>query len=165
MRIDDLINKLGARKKNIEDFTFRGRLIPPSAQITLDVKGVGKALDAFKDAFKDPKLVRAIAVKLEQALTKAIQENRWPSASGGNVDIVDTGALLASQQVQIEGSNIKISYGVDYAGIVFYGGYIQPYGNPNARPVYLPPRPWTDVLQTEFDYESEILPILISFLK
>ena len=31
--------------------------------------------------------------------------------------------------------------GFDYAAIVYYGGYIHPYGNPDVK-IFMPARPW-----------------------
>jgi hypothetical protein len=99
-----------------------------------------------------PKVKRAIEsglqnVKLEatRLLPIAMQSGSW-GFSGGNRDIVDTGELMRSMQVTISGTSIEITYGEPYAALMHYGGYIQPYGNKSAKPVYLPGRPWVDAV-------------------
>ena len=79
------------------------------------------------------------------ALAQQLQANMRSAAWGwhdGARDIVDTGELMNSQSVQVSGSSMTVSYDSDYFGITHYGGYIQPYGNPNAEKVFLPARPW-----------------------
>jgi hypothetical protein len=75
-----------------------------------------------------------IAIELDKALTASV--TAW--------GIVDTGALLRSQSVTVTGESIVITYGVPYAEFVHEGGYIRPYGNPNADTVYIQGRPWID---------------------
>lgn len=77
---------------------------------------------------------------LEVALSSALQA-QWPWIAGTR-DIVDTGELLNSQSVKFNGNEIEISYSAPYAQFVHEGGYMQPYGNPNAETVYIPGRPW-----------------------
>ncbi len=83
----------------------------------------------------------------------------WAWRDGGARDIIDTGKLKASRKITVEGRRIDISYDVPYAGIVHFGGYILPYGNPNAEKVYLPARPWVDSVALgggpvpKFDFE------------
>lgn len=81
-----------------------------------------------------------IVESLRPALDAAIDAS-WGWRTGSR-DIVDTGALKNSLSITTSGGRISITYSVPYAGIVHYGGYIRPYGNPYAEPVYLPPRPW-----------------------
>jgi len=82
--------------------------------------------------------LEALAPEIEQALTVAMSDG----------DIVDTGQLRDSVQVVADDVSIMVSYsaasrgdGTDYAAIVYYGGYIHPYGNPNIQ-IYMPGRPW-----------------------
>ena len=82
-----------------------------------------------------------IAMQLRVALDAAIEAPVW-SFPGGARDIVDTGKLKASALVSVSGLGISVSYGAPYAMLVHNGGYIFPYGNKKARPIYLPPRPW-----------------------
>jgi hypothetical protein len=76
----------------------------------------------------------------DTALKAAIRSSNWETPSG-RADIVDSGELLRSQQLEINGTKITVSYSAPYANLVEFGGYINPYGNKNVR-VYLPPRPW-----------------------
>lgn len=109
------------------------------------------SFDAVKiDSSKIESLVRRainqassrIAVDLKVALDAAIRSNVWDGLQGAS-DIYDTGELLSSGQVIVDQNGINVFYTAPYASLVHYGGYINPYGNINAR-VYLPPRPWVD---------------------
>ncbi len=84
-----------------------------------------------------PKAALALKKRLDMALMAPV----W-SWSGGARDIFDTGALAASGSVTWNGKSLVINYLAPYADIVHNGGYIFPYGNKSARPVYLPGRPW-----------------------
>jgi phage gpG-like protein len=57
-------------------------------------------------------------------------------------NIVDTGTLRSSLRLRADDGEVNIAYREPYSLITHYGGYIQPYGNPYAKPVYLPARPW-----------------------
>lgn len=61
---------------------------------------------------------------------------------GGARDIIDTGALMASQDVMVTSNKISISYASPYANLIHYGGYVRPYGNMNIEKQYIPGRPW-----------------------
>ena len=89
----------------------------------------------------------ALAPEIEQALTNAMNTKayQWDYGDG---DIVQTGQLRDSVQVTADSESIVVTYsasssgdGTDYAAIVYYGGYIHPYGNPNVQ-VFMPGRPW-----------------------
>ena len=98
--------------------------------------------------------------KVEAALIGGLQANMassiwdWPGTtlrvSGQSVgsprNIVDTGLLASGNYVRAayttRGANITVGNNVPYAALVHFGGYIKPYGNPNASSVFLPPRPW-----------------------
>ena len=89
----------------------------------------------------------ALAPEIKQALTNAMNTKayQWDYGDG---DIVQTGELRDSVQVTADSESIVVTYsasssgdGTDYAAIVYYGGYIHPYGNPNVQ-IYMPARPW-----------------------
>lgn len=87
---------------------------------------------------------------LDEVLREAINANVWSTRNGVD-DIIDSGKLLNSQSLVYSGSSIQIRYSAPYAALIHYGGYIVPYGNVLARPVYIPPRPWVaDVLSGQF---------------
>lgn len=88
-----------------------------------------------------------IVETLRPALDAALDAS-WNWRTGSR-DIVDTGALKNSLSISTSGNKISISYSSPYAGITHYGGYIRPYGNPYAEPVYLPARPWIDAVLGE----------------
>ena len=89
----------------------------------------------------------ALAPEIKQALTNAMNTKayQWDYGDG---DIVQTGQLRDSVQVTADSESIVVTYsasssgdGTDYAAIVYYGGYIHPYGNPNVQ-IFMPGRPW-----------------------
>ena len=91
--------------------------------------------------------LKALAPEIEQALTVAMNTKAYDWAYGDG-DIVDTGQLRDSVEVVADDVSIMVRYsaassgdGTDYAAIVYYGGYIHPYGNPNIK-IYMPGRPW-----------------------
>ena len=107
--------------------------------------------------------IDAVMSKLAQevtlALTQALMSGVW-SWEGGSRDIYNTGRLARSVNVSVDNSGISVAYSAPYANIVHNGGYIFPYGNRSARPVYLPARPWvTSVLYgggpvPQFDFDD-----------
>lgn len=87
---------------------------------------------------------KAVEINLDRSMSKS-----WGWISGSR-DIVDTGALKDSLVMNITPDSFSVSYSEPYANLVHYGGYINPYGNPNAR-VYLPGRPWVEATFNEMD--------------
>ena len=83
-----------------------------------------------------------VARALKEALDEAILSEVWQWTEGVR-DIYDTGELMESGTVTVDGTGIKIAYSAPYAMLVHYGGYINPYGISSAK-VYLPPRPWIE---------------------
>ena len=102
-----------------------------------------------------PKLI----AEIKQALMQALQFDGWAWKEGSR-DIFDTGLLAASASVTMNNGVLNVRYSAPYANIIHNGGYIQPYGNPSARPVYLPGRPWIDAVLSgggpfpPFDFED-----------
>jgi len=100
-----------------------------------------------------------IALQLQEALDMSIQSPVW-DWQGDTRDIVDTGKLKDSLVVSVANGDISISYGEDYAAIVHYGGYFNPYGNPEVKQYY-PGRPWIDSVLygqgpvDQFDFKKE----------
>ena len=82
-----------------------------------------------------------LANAVQLALDKALRSAVW-AWEGGSRDIVDTGELVRSGQVTASAEGISVTYSAPYANLVHNGGYIYPYGNKRARPIYLPGRPW-----------------------
>ena len=142
-------------------------ILPPDIEIEVDTVAFKKEIDEFID----PALIEdmaeeemnALMEKLKQdvgkALDKAIMSPIWAWRDGTR-DIYDTGRLMSSKLIIVTPLALTVSYSVPYANIIHNGGYIQPYGNPAARPVYLPARPWiTAVLDgfgpmEGFDFEG-----------
>ncbi len=83
-----------------------------------------------------------IARDLKTALDAAMRSSSWNGLQGAS-DIYETGELLSSGEVVADATGITVYYTAPYAALVHYGGYINPYGNVNAK-VYLPPRPWVE---------------------
>lgn len=126
----------------------------------------------IKESGADPKVVKNAFVvgslrasgvverELPQRLTEAMESSVWGPFSPkqpyyrkngelvgpGSRDLIDTGALHDSLKIKTSFLSTKtvisVSYTSPYAGIVHYGGVIQPWGNPNAASVILPARPW-----------------------
>lgn len=100
-----------------------------------------------------------LAAEVENALKGALKSSVW-TWKGGKRDIFDTGELASTGKVLVGSNGFEVIYTAPYASIVHNGGYIQPYGNPRARPVYLPGRPWiSSVLYgggpvPQFDFEG-----------
>lgn len=113
--------------------------------------------------------LRAALPKTEPALARALDAAMASSSwnwTGGNRDIIDTGALKNSLQIEYRGMRAIVSYTAPYAAIIHEGGYIRPYGNEAAEPVYLPGRPWVDSVLVgggpvpQFDWEAAIRAVL-----
>ena len=119
-----------------------------SVPISLDLYPVGD----WEDPLDEDALVAAyeakvamiapkLAAEVQVALTAALKSSSWTWRDGAR-DIYDTGALANSVNIDVTSKGIEVSYSAPYASIIHNGGYIQPYGNASARPIYLPPRPW-----------------------
>ena len=89
---------------------------------------------------KLPEVAKVIQSLLKAKLDEAISSS-WGWIEGSR-DIIDTGELRNSLSLTLSDSTVNISYDSEHAAVVHNGGYIQPYGNPNADSVYLPARPW-----------------------
>ena len=102
------------------------------------------AKDLSERLFKAAKQTES---KLKDELGKAM-DAKWNWPRGPARDIIDTGDLKKSCKILTGKSGkvvfYEITYPLPYAAITYHGGYIMPYGNPNAERVYLPPRPWID---------------------
>lgn len=110
---------------------------------------------------------KIIETKLTKALNEAMEAPIWKWTPGVTTDrkngasvesprdIVDTGALMDSFRINTKKGSVDFAYREPYSRMVHYGGYIKPYGNPDAQKVYLPPRPWiTSVLYGENGFEA-----------
>ena len=102
-----------------------------------NISGIGASVSRSLD-----NAVNDMASIIDMTLREAIMADVWQGIDGTNVDIVSSSRLLNSQNVSTSGSRVIINYSVPYANLVHYGGYIVPYGNKNARAVYVPARPW-----------------------
>jgi hypothetical protein len=127
--------------------------------VELDDQQVTKLPRRFKDAIN--RANQRIITALKGALDNALRANVWPGLDG-NTDIYDSGELLESGRVTLDGNGLEISYDAPYASLVHFGGYIIPYGNTSAR-VYLPARPWVRSVLTgngpvpKFDFREYYL--------
>jgi hypothetical protein len=143
---------------NGKTYTFTGRAsVDINTKITDDGNRLQKIGQQVERAISSAN--ETISQRLADALDQAMRSQVW-GTSGGNADIIDSGALSASLNVTVSGTQINVSYGEPYANLVHYGGYILPYGNASLEKVYVPPRPWVQsVLQgggpvPRFDFES-----------
>lgn len=110
--------------------------IKGSIKLSTDITNKIKRLQS--ELSKSPAILADI---IDRKLQEAISAPIWPTKDGQK-DIIDTGELLRSQNVSATSKQIMITYSVPYAAFVHYGGYMIPYNNKNARPVYISPRPW-----------------------
>ena len=117
--------------------------LPGEVEIVPNLKEVNSSASELEQATREAR--QELVVMLDSALTVALSSPVW-GWSDGSRDILDSGDLRDSQLVAVMGESIVIDYGVPYARFVHEGGYIQPYGNPNAEPVYVPGRPWIDAV-------------------
>jgi len=120
--------KLGINIKSSADFT--------------DLKTITKKFPAAAKAAHFESL-KILAEELELALGIAMESkvwgsNEWPYGDG---DIVQFGNLRDSLKIDVSEEQITIFYMEEYAAIVHFGGYINLYGNINAK-IYMPARPW-----------------------
>lgn len=146
-----------------------GILFFPPVQIEFDKNAYRAIMRALEESVEDDleamldKAFAGVARDLKAALDKAMESPVWRWSGGGSRDIVDTGSLKDSGLVKIDRNGVSVSYSSPYAGIVHDGGYIQPYGNPNARPVYYPKRPWIRATllgggpTPQFDFSASVM--------
>lgn len=133
-----------AAKDEIDGFRYGFEISPP----ILSSKGIKISSSEIKDVISSK--VNLVLSKFTQIviseLTIRIKEafyQVWPSTSS---DIISSGELLDSLNIQITTKGLSITFDAPYASIIHYGGYIVPYGNKNAERVYLAPRPFLDVI-------------------
>jgi hypothetical protein len=96
----------------------------------------------------------------------------WPRSPSPR-NIVDTGALRQSNSFGVSQYEGVFRWTTNYASFVHEGATIKPYGNPKAKSVYLPPRPWTSaVLGTEqvagidkYDFATRFKDVWLKALK
>lgn len=126
-------------------FTATGRLTAPITDFSVQTSAPAE-MQALLAEFQNIGTAASgdLSLTLKTDLDSAIAQ----------VGAVDTGALRDSLSLSFQGSNIDITYNVEYAGLIHYGGYITPYGNPNARPVYIAGRPWVDNTLNTLDIEA-----------
>lgn len=88
------------------------------------------------------KTMAIVAIRLKEALDDAMNSASWQWINDTR-DIVDTGALRDSGRVSYNRSSqqLSITYGLEYAAIVHFGGYVKSGYNPNVQ-IYYPARPW-----------------------
>lgn len=132
------------------------------------VSGLLKTLPSImKKAHKNA--VKQLVELLEIALNDAMESPVW-DWNGDQRDIVDTGALKKSLKIYVDSDDdIHIMYGEDYAAIVHYGGYFNPYGNKTVKQYY-PGRPWVSAVLAgggpvpQFNFQSEYTNLLTAEL-
>jgi phage gpG-like protein len=124
------------------EFETKGKVNLPTLELDIDLDGIktlGRELEQTTDTFVQF-ISQDIAVKLDASIDK--------------FGVVDTGALKNSLIVDTSNNTVTFSYDSPYAAIQHYGGYILPYGNRSAQPVYLKPRPWLDAVLDTYDFEQ-----------
>lgn len=139
-KIEKYAEKLAAlSKKKIEKSI---RFQAGAGGIGVNVKATASGGDNLKGDLQraHEEAMRSLAGPISDYLD-AMMSAGWGWSDGAR-DIVDTGQLQNSGRVTVSGDNIVIQYSADYANLIHYGGYIQPYGNLNIEKVYIPGRPW-----------------------
>lgn len=141
----------------MNDMKFKARLKFPKMELkgTETKKEAAKIRGEFVSACQKATygMQRDVGYWLNEAIEEATWS--WPRATQrkngsyvapGLRNIVDTGNLKQSLKIATNfgktQSSLVIKYTAPYAALVHYGGYIRPYGNQNAKAVYLPARPW-----------------------
>lgn len=128
---------------NRTEIRGKGTLPLPIARLTVDTSDVEKLTDDLDEAgvayIRD--ISQDIAAKLDASLV--------------SYKLVKTGKLRDSLVVDVTKNSVVFSYQAPYAALLQYGGYIKPYGNPNAPKVYIPPRPWVDDVFDSYDFEEK----------
>jgi phage gpG-like protein len=139
-QIEQELKTIETAAKAYEDFTFGYAIeIPPlipTGRVDLE--------------WKSNEILGGLEQELEQEIEKEIQKvlPNYLDREITSVGAVDTGKLKGSASVRIVNGEILVNYDVDYALFVHEGGYVTPYGNPNAQKVFVPGRPW---VQQAFD--------------
>lgn len=92
--------------------------------------------------------VKVLEKELKSSLDTSMN-SLWSYRNGAR-DIVESGQLRNSLQIgsvpRNSGVTLNISYNTPYAKLIYYGGYITPYGNKNAADVLIPGRPWVEAI-------------------
>lgn len=141
-------------------FSFKEKVSIPAPKVTVKKSDDPKYYAKVKQALNRGMIKASgyIKTELSMALDRAMTEVSWPwprqtqrasgELAGTSRDIVDTGRLYESQQINEKflktKTTFEIVYNTPYAALVHYGGYVQPYGNPNAATVSIPGRPWIE---------------------
>lgn len=156
-QIDPLIKAINRTKK------LKNKKFKSSVTLRIDLENT-KDLDTLRRMFPNAlekahiKTLAMIRDDLEIALGIAMESKSW-QWDYGDGDIIDTGALRDSAEIKVTDKGFTIAYGEQYAGIVYYGGYIHPYGNLNVQ-IYMPARPWVNAVLNggsgieKFDFEG-----------
>lgn len=139
--IDDTKRKVN--QLNRTKIRGKGTLPLPTVRLTVDTSDVEKLIDDLKEAgaiyLRD--ISQDIAAELDASLV--------------SYKLVKTGKLRDSLVVDVTKNSVVFSYQAPYAALLQYGGYIKPYGNPNAPKVYIPPRPWVDDVFNSYNFEEK----------
>lgn len=143
------VDKIKRDAKDLEKFenTFALGVVPyiPVPYLTMDWEPDSDVLRAFEN-------------RLNQELDSEIQRvlPQYLDSEIESVGAVDTGKLKSSASVRFANGQIIVDYDVDYALFVHEGGYVTPYGNPNASKVFIPGRPWVQAAFARLPMEEII---------
>ena len=143
--INKLINEIERRARIVKEagtFQVKADIAYPNFDLNVDtdaVKDLQRDLEASVGSFCSY-MSTDLKVKLDASI----------EAYG----VVDTGALKNSLIIETTQNSVDISYNVPYAALQQYGGYVLPYGNRNAQPVYITPRPWLDAVLDVYDFDA-----------
>jgi len=113
-----------------------------------DLDRLSDAADKYPDAAT--KAFRKSLMIIANDLAATLEENMSLPVWDFNKkkgDIIDTGDLRESGNVEIDGTDLVISYDQEYAAIVHFGGYVTSGFNPDIQ-IYYPGRPWIEATLT-----------------
>lgn len=161
-----LRKKLLSLKASVDVLDKRKASAKFKIKFDIDTRAIERLLDQAEKFPQEARLafddsLKIIANDLHATLDEAMEASVWQWSYPPTRDIVDTGQLRDSGKVFVDGDDIVISYGTEYAAIVHFSGYMKDGGETGAD-IYYPARPWiTATLEgggpvPKFDFAKEL---------
>lgn len=151
-QVDLIENKVRAVERVANDKQLTFSIKVPEMDNEMDSAEFESRFQVFHTSFMNiiiDRLGHQVSTVLNNTMDLSIWEWDRPTPrksgpdAGSPRNLVDTGALKKSLFIATDADDhVSATYNSPYANMVHYGGYIQPYGNPNAASVYIPGRPW-----------------------
>lgn len=147
---DQVLRQIQANARSINGKEFRkvGLLLSPEIVLEIDDSDLASMPDTAATEIRriQENFINILQTELKVIIDNSIVEN----------GLVDTGNLKSSLIVTTGNDGINIAYTAPYAALLHFGGYIIPYGNQNAKPVYIPGRPWVDMAIAKYDFNNAL---------